>query len=180
MKHYFIIILITSFAIISNLLTASAQVPAGKVDIVAVTGCVVEKESGQWVLTAATDPEPSIANGPPSDEPFEGPMAYLVWRRPSTHEVAFHRVGLSVARALALTAIKPRTLEALVMQLEAEGRPDGRRPEGFSSLLEYCENTRDECENSENDEFSLNESECEDLFQEAWQYYHRYLSLFYL
>lgn len=74
MKHYFIIILITSFAIISNLLTASAQVPAGKVDIVAVTGCVVEKESGQWVLTAATDPEPSIANGPPSDEPFEGPM----------------------------------------------------------------------------------------------------------
>ncbi len=67
-----------------------------------------------------------------------------------------------------------------IMQLEVEGRPDGRQPEGFSSLLECYENTCDECESSENDEFSLNESECEDLFQEAWQYYHRYLSLFYL
>ena len=67
-----------------------------------------------------------------------------------------------------------------IMQLEVEGRPDGQRPEGFSSLLEFGENTRDEAEQSENDEFVLNESECEDLFQEAWQYYHRYLSLFYL
>ena len=67
-----------------------------------------------------------------------------------------------------------------IMQLEVEGRPDGQRPEGFSSLLEFCENTRDEASNSDNDEFVLNESECEDLFQEAWQYYHRYLSLFYL
>ena len=75
MKHYCTIISITSFVIISSLFTVSAQVPAGKVDIVAVTGCVVEKESGKWVLTAATDPEPSIANGPPSDEPFEGPIS---------------------------------------------------------------------------------------------------------
>jgi hypothetical protein len=28
--------------------------------------------------------------------------------------------------------------------------------------------------------FALEGRECEDLFQEAWQYYHRYLSLFYL
>ena len=75
MKHYCTIISIASFAVILSLFTASAQVPAGKVDIVAVTGCIVEKESGKWMLTAATDPEPSIANGPPSDQPFEGPIS---------------------------------------------------------------------------------------------------------
>jgi hypothetical protein len=65
-----------------------------------------------------------------------------------------------------------------ILQLETSGRPDGQQPHGYKSLLDYylaqVEN------NGEKDEFSLDEDECEDLFQEAWQFYHRYLSLFYL
>ena len=57
------------------LVGASAQAPVGKVDIVAVTGCVVETETDTWMLTAATDPVPSIANGPPPNQPHEGPTS---------------------------------------------------------------------------------------------------------
>ena len=59
-----------------------------------------------------------------------------------------------------------------IMQLELEGRPDGQQPHDHPSLLDYYETI--------NEEISLDEEECEGLFQEAWQYYHRYLSLFYL
>mgnify|MGYP003958261555 FL=1 len=62
-----------------------------------------------------------------------------------------------------------------VLQLELDGRPDGQHPQGCASLLEYYRAQVDTTEN-----FTLDEEECEDLFQEAWQYYHRYLSLFYL
>ncbi len=65
-----------------------------------------------------------------------------------------------------------------LLQLELNGRPDGQQPHGCPSLLAYYQNPLKEREGSE--EFVLNEDECEDLFQEAWQYYHRYLSLFYL
>jgi len=102
----------TSFVIISSLFTVSAQVPAGKVDIVAVTGCVVEKKSGKWVLTAATDPEPSIANGPPSDEPFEGPM---------NGKNTFDIIGFS---EFGLPALKNKTV--LIKALFIEATPVSR------------------------------------------------------
>lgn len=62
-----------------------------------------------------------------------------------------------------------------ILQLETEGRPDGERPHGCASLLDYYRAQLDASEG-----MTLDEQECEDLFQEAWQYYHRYLSLFYL
>lgn len=62
-----------------------------------------------------------------------------------------------------------------ILQLETEGRPDGKRPHGCASLLEYYR-----AQLHASDSATLDEEECEDLFQEAWQYYHRYLSLFYL
>ncbi|MEW6752349.1 MAG: UvrB/UvrC motif-containing protein [Candidatus Latescibacterota bacterium] len=62
-----------------------------------------------------------------------------------------------------------------VLQLELQGRPDGQRPHDSESLLEYYTAL---LENEHG--YVLDEEECEDLFQEAWQYYHRYLSLFYL
>jgi len=68
-----------------------------------------------------------------------------------------------------------------VLQLEMQGRPDGQRPHGCQSLLEF--HTSGEASGqSETGEAapSLDEDACEDLFQEAWQYYQRYLSLFYL
>ena len=43
----------------------AAQAPARKVDIVSVTGCLREQtgvEGANWMLVAATDPVPSIAN----------------------------------------------------------------------------------------------------------------------
>ena len=62
-----------------------------------------------------------------------------------------------------------------VLQLEVDGRPDGEHPHGCASLLEYYRSLLHESKG-----MTLDEEECEELFQEAWQYYHRYLSLFYL
>lgn len=63
-----------------------------------------------------------------------------------------------------------------VLQLDMQGRPDGQRPHGCGSLLEF--HTAEVDQNTAGN--PLDEDACEDLFQEAWQYYQRYLSLFYL
>jgi len=64
-----------------------------------------------------------------------------------------------------------------ILQLETAGRPDGTLPFGYSSLLDYH---LAQVEANKEDDFTFDEGQCEDLFQEAWQFYHRYLSLFYL
>jgi len=51
-----------------------AQAPVQKVPIVAVTGCLAEQGTN-WSLTNATDPVPSIANGPPAGEAIKGPTS---------------------------------------------------------------------------------------------------------
>lgn len=60
----------------------------------------------------------------PEVPPFPAPSAYLVWRRPRTDQVVFHRVGLVVARALELAAAEPLGLEALAVRVAAEARLD--------------------------------------------------------
>ena len=50
-----------------------AQMPAEKVPIVAVSGCLVERAANSWTLTQATEPTPSIANGPPPNAQLTGP-----------------------------------------------------------------------------------------------------------
>jgi hypothetical protein len=50
----------------------AAQAPVDKVPIVAVAGCL-EQQGDKWTLTSATEPEPSIANGPPAGQPYKGP-----------------------------------------------------------------------------------------------------------
>lgn len=47
---------------------------AAPVPIVAVTGCVVE-QGAQWWLTSATDPVPSVANGPAAGQKVAGPTS---------------------------------------------------------------------------------------------------------
>jgi hypothetical protein len=47
---------------------------AAPVPIVAVTGCVAE-QGAQWWLTSATDPVPSIANGPAAGQTVTGPLS---------------------------------------------------------------------------------------------------------
>ncbi|HSU65434.1 MAG TPA: UvrB/UvrC motif-containing protein [Tepidisphaeraceae bacterium] len=69
-----------------------------------------------------------------------------------------------------------------LLQMEMDGRPDGIRPHGYESLLEYHENQLAEHEKSHGTElgFHLTPSQCASLREEAGQYYYRYLSLFVL
>jgi len=72
-------------------------------------------------------------------------------------------------------------LDLGVLQMETSGRPDGKRPHGCESLLEYHLAARDEAESADVwSEWSLDADACGDLKQEAMQYYYRYLSLFHL
>lgn len=73
-------------------------------------------------------------------------------------------------------------LDLGVLQMEVDGRPDGRHPHGQESLLHYHKDKlrRYRERYGETESFTLNEDECADLKQEAMQYYYRYLSLFHL
>lgn len=72
-------------------------------------------------------------------------------------------------------------LDLGVLQMEVSGRPDGRRPYGYESLLEYqLERKARAEEEGDWSEWSLDAEECAELKQEAMQYYYRYLSLFHL
>jgi hypothetical protein len=66
-----------------------------------------------------------------------------------------------------------------VLQMETTGRPDGLRPEGFDSLLDYQKDrlARYSQHNSP-ESFVLSQDECRLLREEAVQYYHRYVGLF--
>jgi hypothetical protein len=70
-----------------------------------------------------------------------------------------------------------------LLQMNVEGRPDGKRPFGHESLLEHYEarlaKHRDE-HNSNEDGFQLRGEDCAKLQQEAIQYHHRYICLFQL
>jgi tetratricopeptide (TPR) repeat protein len=73
-------------------------------------------------------------------------------------------------------------LDLGLLQMEVSGRPDGRRPHGYESLLEYYETLLLEHRKRNGTElgFHLTEQQCQSLREEAVMYYHRYLSLFVL
>jgi hypothetical protein len=66
-----------------------------------------------------------------------------------------------------------------VLQMECDGRPDGRRPHGRESLLDHHEARRDEAL-AAGEEFTLLADDCAGLMREGLQYYHRYLAAFHL
>lgn len=66
-----------------------------------------------------------------------------------------------------------------VLQMELAGRPDGQRPHGFESLLDYYE-ARERSAQAAGKEFALDHRGCGNLMREGLQYYHRYLSAFHL
>jgi hypothetical protein len=70
-------------------------------------------------------------------------------------------------------------LDLGILQMEVSGRPDGQRPYGFESLLEYYESEADQKtdEEGEVEGFTLSEEDCRQLREEAVQFYHRYISL---
>jgi len=67
-----------------------------------------------------------------------------------------------------------------VLQIEVEGRPDGKRPFGRKSLLEYYESLVEAHRRryGSDDGFTLTPNECAELEAEAMQYYHRRLAFF--
>ncbi len=64
-----------------------------------------------------------------------------------------------------------------VIQMELEGRPDGARPHGLDSLLDFYEGS---AEKAETEGFRLDSDDCAALMREGLQYYHRYLASFHL
>jgi hypothetical protein len=73
-------------------------------------------------------------------------------------------------------------LDLGLLQMEMNGRPDGSRPHGCESLLEYFEKQLEDHQTRNGTElgFHLNDNQCASLREEAVQYYYRYLSLFVL
>lgn len=73
-------------------------------------------------------------------------------------------------------------LELGILQMEMAGRPDGARPHGHESLLDYLENQLKEHKKRHGSDlgFHLTGSQCQSLREEAQLYYQRYLSLFVL
>lgn len=70
-------------------------------------------------------------------------------------------------------------LDLGLLQMEMSGRPDGEKPHGCESLLEYYEQRLKDYKREHGTElgFILTADECEALRSEAVMYYHRYLSL---
>lgn len=73
-------------------------------------------------------------------------------------------------------------LDLGLLQMHVVGRPDGTRPFGCESLLDYHEKRLKDYRRKNGTEigFALTNVQCQGLREEALMYYHRYLSLFVL
>lgn len=73
-------------------------------------------------------------------------------------------------------------LDMGLLQMEMDGRPDGRRPEGCESWLEYYQQQAEghAALHAEGENFELTSEDCARLLREGIQYYHRYVSLWHL
>jgi hypothetical protein len=68
-----------------------------------------------------------------------------------------------------------------IEQYELQGRPDGQRPHGVESLLDYhLARVEQAQQQGEEGSFTLSPEECFELFSEATLFYYRYLRLFQL
>ncbi|MBI3836301.1 MAG: UvrB/UvrC motif-containing protein [Planctomycetia bacterium] len=73
-------------------------------------------------------------------------------------------------------------LDLGLLQMEFDGRPDGKRVEGCPSWLDYYQRKQREHarENSDDAPFALESEDCVRLLREGVQYYHRYISFWHL
>ncbi len=73
-------------------------------------------------------------------------------------------------------------LDLGLLQMNLDGRPDGQRPEGFESWLDYYQHQQRELEkdNFDGPSFVLDAEALGRLLREGVQYYHRYLSFWHL
>ena len=68
-----------------------------------------------------------------------------------------------------------------IEQYELDGRPDGSRPHGLESSLEYYRQRLEEAKSGgRGSDFKLGRRECNELFSEGTLYYYRYVRLFQL
>jgi hypothetical protein len=70
-----------------------------------------------------------------------------------------------------------------LLQMNAEGRPDGKRPYGHESLLEHYVSQLEKfkaAHGGDDADFQLSADDCAKIQQEAIQYHHRYICLFQL
>ncbi|MBM3212713.1 hypothetical protein FJZ33_10870 [Candidatus Poribacteria bacterium] len=67
-----------------------------------------------------------------------------------------------------------------ILQMEVEGRPDGKTPHNSESLIEYYTSIIDEFieRDGNSDRFVLNKNDMEELDKEIMQYYHRRICFF--
>lgn len=68
-------------------------------------------------------------------------------------------------------------LDLGILQMFVDGRPDGLRPNGCDSLLEFFEAQAQETQEASDTPFKLSADDCRALREEAVQYYHRYMAL---
>lgn len=71
-------------------------------------------------------------------------------------------------------------LDLGILQMALEGRPDGRRPHGAESILDWQESRLAAHREAGGDDgaFVLSSKDCEALRDEGVQFYHRYVALF--
>ena len=87
-------------------------------------------------------PVHELSASQPAAAPSDVPVVYLVWRRPKTDEVVFHRMGLLLAQALAGAQLEPATPQSLIARLVDE--QPGLDADAISrSLLEAVETLRE-------------------------------------
>jgi hypothetical protein len=73
-------------------------------------------------------------------------------------------------------------LDLGLLQMEFDGRPDGKRVAGFASWLDFYQHKQRQHadENFEDTPFQLESEDCAKLLREGVQYYHRYISFWHL
>ncbi len=72
-------------------------------------------------------------------------------------------------------------LDIGLLQMETDGRPDGKRPHDLETLLDYYEQElHRQPAGPDSEPFSIDSDACEMLRNEAVMYYHRYLAEFVL
>jgi hypothetical protein len=103
---------------------AAAQAPANKVEVVSVTGCLREQGANNWMVVAATDPVPSIANQAPAAE---------IPKTPPAGKNAFKLIGVG---EFSLPTLRDRTV--VVRGLFIKATPASRI--NMTSIVEAVSN----------------------------------------
>jgi hypothetical protein len=73
-------------------------------------------------------------------------------------------------------------LDLGLLQMDFDGRPDGKRVGGSTSWLDFYERQakKHEADEPDGDPFVLESEDCQRLLREGVQYYHRYISFWHL